>query len=141
VLVIVQHLLRWIACGEDGFVPETPAAARMRATRERARRREMVDVLRVAEAVAAYARRQVGNGLAPAEARLAAVEVASELAEVAAALRRLARLSASERRLLVHRLTGLGLSRVQVARRLGCSERTVYRCLGPGPGNSTAGDS
>jgi hypothetical protein len=114
-------------------VSETPAAARMRATRERARRREMVDVLRVAEAVAAYARRQVGNGLAPAEARLAAVEVAAELAEVASALRRLARLSAGERSALVGQLTALGLSRVEVARRAGCSERTVYRCLRSGP--------
>ena len=105
----------------------------------------MVDVLRVAEAVAGYAGRAVGDGLGPAGARLAAVEAAGELAEVAAVLRRLARLSASERRLLVHRLTGLGLSRVEVARRAGCSERTVYRWLRPGPagepGDATAGDS
>ena len=119
----------------------TPDAARMRATRERARRREMVDVLRVAESVAGYAGRVVGNGVGPAEARLAAVECAGELAEIAARLRTLARLSARERWLLVHRLSALGLSRVEVARRAGCSERTVYRCLRPGPGNSTSGDS
>lgn len=105
----------------------------------------MVDVLRVAESLAGYAAGRVGNGLGPAEARLAAVEAASELAEVASVLRRLARLSASERSALVGRLTALGLSRVEVARRLGVSERTVYRVLRSGPagepGNSTAGDS
>jgi DNA-directed RNA polymerase specialized sigma24 family protein len=117
-------------------VPES-AAARMRLTRERARRREMVDVLRVAEAMAGYAAGQVGNGLAPAGARLAAVEAAGELAEVASALRRLARLSTSERSALVRHLTALGFSRVEVARRAGVSERTVYRCLRPGPGTSS----
>ena len=90
-------------------------------------------MLRLGEMMCGYAAAQLGDGLPPEQARLAAVEVASELAEVAAALRRLARLSASERRALVGQLTGLGLSRVEVARRLGVSERTVYRCLRSGP--------
>ena len=102
-----------------GLVPGTAPVVRMRLTRERARRREAVAMLRLGEMMCGYAAAQLGDGLPPEQARLAAVEVASELAEVAAALRRLARLSASERRLLVHRLTGLGLSRVEVARRLG----------------------
>ena len=94
-------------------------------------------MLRVGEMMCGYAAAQLANGLSPRQARAAAAEAASELSEVAAALRHLARPSASERRALVGQLTALGLSRVEVARRLGCSERTVYRCLRSGPAGGT----
>lgn len=126
-----------LASGTMGAVPESAAVVRMRRTREAARRREAVAMLRLGEMMCGYAAAQLGDGLSPRQARAAAVEAASELAEVAAALRRLARLSASERCALVGQLTALGLSRVQVARRLGISERTVYRCLRSGSAGET----
>jgi hypothetical protein len=108
----------------------------------------VVDVLRVAEAVAGYAAGQVGNGLGPGGARCAALEAAEELAEVAVRLRRLARLErpgGRERRDLAVELEGRGWTRQEIAGWLGVSDQSVRRYLraGPagGPGNATAGDS
>ena len=66
-----------------------------------ARRREAAQLLRVVAAMSSYAARETSNGLSPAERR------------------RLARL-----------WTGQGMPVVEVARRLGCAERTVHRWLG-----------
>ena len=56
-----------------------------------AARRRAVDTLRVAEGIAGYAARSLGNGLEPGAARRAALEAAADLERAAAALRRLAR--------------------------------------------------
>jgi hypothetical protein len=102
----------------------------MRRAAEAARRREAVTELRVAEATIAYTAAQLSNGLSPEQAREAMVELAGELAVLAGALRHLARLSPAERVALARLWTGQGQSRVEVARRLGCSERTVWRWTG-----------
>ena len=70
-----------------GAVPESAAVVRMRRTRASARRREAVAMLRLGETTCAYAAAQLADGLSPRQARAAAVEAASELAELAAALR------------------------------------------------------
>ena len=123
-----------------GLVPDSAgeqrasAAARMRRTAETARRREALTQLRVAEATVAYAAAQLSNGLSRDQARQAMVELAGELDVLAGALRHLARLDRGERMSLARAWTGLGYSRVEVARRLGCSERTVWRWTGQRPG-------
>ncbi len=87
-------------------------------------------LLRVGEDTCAYAAGQLGNGLAPREARLAALQAAKELVAVAEGLRRAVRLSRPERRALAVHLTAMGrMSRRQVADCLGVSERTVWRYL------------
>ena len=58
---------------------------------ERVTRARVVDLLRIAEGIAGYAAREVGNGLGPDEARRAALEAAGDLEAAAASLRRLAR--------------------------------------------------
>jgi hypothetical protein len=58
----------------------------------RAARRQAVDVLRIGESICRYAAEAVADGLTPAEARQAVIGTAGELAELAAALRRLERL-------------------------------------------------
>jgi hypothetical protein len=102
--------------------------ARRRA-RQAERRREAVGVLRLAEATAGYAAGQVGNGLAPDEARLAVVEAAAELELAASALRRLARLDGQERRVLAVQLAALGWPRVRIAAACGVSPRVVWDYL------------
>ena len=111
-----------------GVVDKSPAHARQRmaATRAAARRREAQAVLRLAAQMAAYAAEQVGNGLTPEQARLAVVEVAGELGDVAAQLRRLARVGSAERRHLAQLFAGLGMSQVEIARRLGVSRQTAW---------------
>lgn len=100
-------------------------------------RRRAVDVLRVGESMCAYAAGQLANGLGPAEARVAALDVAAELAETAAALRRLARLDLdrAQRRALAVELAASGMSQRQIAELLGVHKRTVWADLrAPGPG-------
>jgi hypothetical protein len=108
-------------------VAESPEHARERKTaaREAARRREAVTVLAVAEATIGYARRQLGNGLSPPEARQCALETAAELASVADQLRRLTRLRPADRRALAAGLANFGLTTRQIARQLGVSDRAV----------------
>ena len=57
---------------------------------ERGTRARVVDLLRIAEGIAGYAARSVGNGLEPGAARRAALEAAGDLEAAASALRRLA---------------------------------------------------
>lgn len=116
---------------QNGSVPETPerAAQRKRRAREDTRRRQAVAELRVASAVAAYAAEQVSNGLSAAEARRATVDAAAELAEIAVSLRRLARLRTAERRSQAALLAAAGVSRREVAVRVGVSESSVWKYL------------
>jgi hypothetical protein len=103
-------------------------ACRQRRQRRAAERREAVALLRLVADLAGYASGQIGNGLAPAEARAAIGELAGELAETAARLRRMARpLEAAERRRMVRLLFGQGLSGAQIAWRVGISEKSAYR--------------
>jgi hypothetical protein len=125
--------------GQDGIVPEPAAqsAERKRCAREAARRREAVNVLRIAENTCGYAAGQIGNGAGPGEAREVAVFVAGELELVAEALRRLTRLEPGERRVMAAKLAGLGFGRREIAARLGVSERAVFGYLRHGAGQST----
>ena len=83
-------------------------------------------MLRLAESLAGYAAGQVGNGLAPPQAREAVIEAAGELELAAAALRRLARLGPAERRGRARLLAAKGMTRTEIARRLGVSDRAVW---------------
>jgi DNA-directed RNA polymerase specialized sigma24 family protein len=108
-----------VYCGTD----------RCKQTRARraAERREAVALLRLVADLAAYGAAQVGNGLAPADARAAVGELAGELAAAAMRLRRMARPGPAQRRALVGALSAHGMSGAQVAARVGLSEKTVYR--------------
>jgi len=108
-------------------VPESAAKSAERKARARAagRRRRAADTLRIAEAVAGYAARQVGNGLAPEEARRAVVEAAAELELMAVELRRLARLDGPERMALARQLSELGVGTKRIAATVGVSESAV----------------
>jgi DNA-binding NarL/FixJ family response regulator len=91
--------------------------------------REAVALMRLAADLASYGAQQVGNGLAPADARAAVGELAGELASIAVRLRRMARPGSpgsAERRMIVGLLFAQGMSGTQVAARVGLSERTVY---------------
>ena len=83
-------------------MPESAAksAQRKARVREAERRRQAVNTLRIAEAMCGYGAEQLANGLAPAEARGACVELAGELSDVATALRRAAMLRPAQRRAL-----------------------------------------
>ncbi|MGH3236330.1 MAG: helix-turn-helix domain-containing protein [Streptosporangiaceae bacterium] len=96
-----------------------------KSAREAARRREAVDLLRLAAVTVDYTLRELGNGLDPEQARVAAFEAAAELAVVSEELRRLTRLGPAERRTLAMRLLALGMSQREAAARLGVAERTV----------------
>jgi hypothetical protein len=132
------------AHGGRGRQPTYCGSDRCKQARARraAERREAVALLRLVADLAAYGATQVGNGLAPAEARAAIGELAGELAETAARLRRMARpLEAAERRRMVRLLTGHGLSGAAVAARVGLSEKSVYhlRARTAGPRRSPDG--
>jgi hypothetical protein len=132
---IAGHLETRQPGGEDGTVPETPdrAAAKVRArtaARRAARRREVANMLRIVECTARYGASQLGDGIGPEQAAEVALFVAGELEQVAAALRRAVPVGRGQRRSMAALMTGQGLTRVQVARRLGVSERTVHRDLG-----------
>jgi hypothetical protein len=102
----------------------------MRRAAEARRRRQAIVELRVLEETVRYTVVTLSNGASPGQARDAMVELAAELGVLAEALRHLARLAPEERVRLARLWTGLGMSRVEVARRLGCSERTVWRWTG-----------
>jgi DNA-directed RNA polymerase specialized sigma24 family protein len=104
--------------------------------RRAAERREAVALLRLVADLAAYGAAQVGNGLAPADARAAVGELAAELDAAAVRLRRMARPGPAERRTLVRLLSAQGLSGTQVAKRVGLSEKSVYRYRARPPGPS-----
>lgn len=93
--------------------------------REAARRREALNLLRLAAVTVDYTLRELGNGLDPEQARVAAIEAAAELSAVSEELRRLTRLGPAERRTLARQLTSLGMTQREAAARLGVSERTV----------------
>jgi DNA-directed RNA polymerase specialized sigma24 family protein len=97
--------------------------------RRAAERREAVALLRLIADLAAYGAAQVGNGLAPGDARAAVGELAGELADAAVRLRRMARPGPAERQLVARLMFGRGLSGAQVAARIGVSEKTAYRYL------------
>ena len=112
--------------------------ARARAEQS-AERRRAVDALRIAEGIAAYAARSLGNGLEPEEARRAALEAAAELEQVAASLRRLARPdpvadSAGAAR-GGPRAGRVGLARRAIAEQLGVTGETARRYLGRAVGD------
>ena len=107
------------------------------------RRRQIVETLRLAACVAAYAADQVAGGLDPAEARVAATDAALELAGLAALVCRLARLEPGDRRVLARRLAAAGWSRREIAARLGVSTGAVAGYLRPGgcpPGQAAGTD-
>ena len=105
----------------------------MPSSAEQSARRRAVDGLRIAEGIAAYAARSLGNGLGREEARRAALEAAAELEEAAASLRRLARPDpAAQRRAVALELAASGWSRREIAARLGVSGETARRYLRAG---------
>jgi DNA-directed RNA polymerase specialized sigma24 family protein len=114
-------------------VPDEPAAARYypaqnehkRRVREARRRGEAVELLRFVQAAAGYAAGQLGNGLGPAQAREAALELAAELELAAVSLRRAVRLRPAERRALARLLAARGVPTRQIAARVGVSDRSV----------------
>ena len=114
-------------------MPETreQAVARQAGLRAAARRRQVTVQLQIMARTCEYGASQLANGTSPAEARATALFVASELAGMAAALRKAVRPSRAERQRLAVELTGArGLSVPAAARCLGVSERTVWRDLG-----------
>ena len=115
---------------------ESAGAARKRLSREAARRREAVNLLRIAECMCRYAASELGNGLGPADARAAAAEAAAELAMVAESLRRLTRLGPSERRVRAVQLAAVGWDKRRIATQLGVSDRTVRGYFRAGPGRA-----
>ncbi len=98
--------------------------------REAQRRREAAGLLMITAATAAYASRQLQNGLTPAEAQMAMVEAAADMAAASGSLRRLARPTLEQRRLIALMWVGAGVSKPEIAARLGVCERTVWRYLG-----------
>ena len=122
--------------------PRAPTPVRRPRPSPEAARREAVDTLTIAAAVAAYAAGQIGNGLGPEEARRAAVEAAAELEAVAGTLRRLARLDRLDpagRRRLVADLAASGMSQRRIAAAVGVSKRTVFDDLRATPARRGTG--
>ena len=121
--------------------PAAASAERERLAREDGRR-QAAALLRLSESVSRYAAGQVSDGLSPAEARRAVIEAAGALAELARSLRRLAWLDdPAERRAVARELAADGMSRRDVADRLGVSETSVrnyVRGRGPAPALTTA---
>jgi DNA-binding NarL/FixJ family response regulator len=100
---------------------------------ERGTRARVVDLLRIAEGIAGYAARSVGNGLEPEQARRAALEAAGDLEAAAASLRRLARPdpvadpAAAARRAEALELAEAGWPRQAIAERFGVHPSTVRK--------------
>jgi DNA-directed RNA polymerase specialized sigma24 family protein len=115
---------------EDGRVDLSPDAAKQRRYAASRRRAEAANLLRLVASMASYASAQVSDGLSPEPAREVVAEMAGELAAASASLRRLARLDPEDRQRLARLMAGNGVPVVEVARRLGCAERTVHRWLG-----------
>ena len=119
---------------------------------ERVTRARVVDLLRIAEGIAGYAARSLGNGLEPEQARRAALDAAAELEQAAGALRRLARPNpvapvadsaarqdeAARRRAVALELAASGWSRRAIAERLGVTSETARRYLRARPGRRLA---
>ena len=117
--------------------------ARREALAREAARRQAVTTLEVAGAIASYAARQIGNGLSPEAARLAAIEAAAELEAASVTLRRLTgpaeyravspaacrALSAAGRGALAVEPTAAGMTQREAAARLGVSPRRVWDYL------------
>ena len=116
--------------GENQFVPES--LEREALARGAARRREAIDVLRLAAAVAGYAAGQVADGLSPVEAQCATWQAAEELTEIVVRLRRLGQVDPAGRRGLARELAGVGVPLREVADRLGVTPGTVRGYLRPG---------
>jgi DNA-binding CsgD family transcriptional regulator len=104
-------------------------ARRKRLAYEAARRRSAVNLMRIMSCTLDYASERLSNGASPAEAAETMEFVTGELAEVAAALHRLERLSPAQRRVRAVRMTQLGMSREEVGRRLGVSTKTIRNYL------------
>ena len=108
-----------------------PASAEQSAEREalaRAaadRRRRMATMLQIVEATARYGAARLANGARPEEAVATALFLAEELAEVAAALARLATPDPAARRALAVELAGRGVPIQEIAERLGVTPSTV----------------
>ena len=107
-------------------MPDSPE----RGTREAARR-QAVDTLNIASAIAGYAAGAVADGLSPEAARRAVVDAAAELELAASRLRRLAgRPRAPDtgaRRAVAAELAAAGVPAAQVAVRLGVHPSTVRK--------------
>jgi hypothetical protein len=88
-----------------------------------------VTELTVAASVCGHAASQLRATADPQLVREAAMEVSAELADVAAALRRLTRPRAAERRALARKLDALGVPRAEIARRLGLSYAAAWKIL------------
>jgi DNA-binding CsgD family transcriptional regulator len=104
----------------------TGTAERKRAMRERARRADAVEALRLAQSTVGYTITVLANGATAEAARQAAWEAAEELALLAQGLRRLTRLSPRERAAQAQHLAALGYSDPQIAARVGVSIHTVW---------------
>lgn len=115
----------------DGLVTETAeqTARRKRLAYEAARRRSAVNLLRIMACTCDYASERLANGASPAEAAETLAFVTGELAEVAACLHRLERLSPAQRQARAAQLTRLGMNREEVGRRLGVSSKTIRKYL------------
>lgn len=102
-------------------------------------RARVVDLLRIAEGIAGYAARSLGNGLEPEAARRAALEAAGDLEAAAASLRRLARPTpapdpgAARRRAAALELAAAGWPPQAIAERFGVTPATARRWLRAGP--------
>jgi DNA-binding CsgD family transcriptional regulator len=94
--------------------------------REAARRSEAVELLRLADSTVMYAMGQLSNGIGREAARQVGQQAAEELCVLAAALRRLTRLSARERAVEARRLAALGFGTQEIADRLGVSMHTAW---------------
>jgi DNA-binding NarL/FixJ family response regulator len=106
-------------------------AERETLTRDAARRAS-VRALRIIGAIVSYSAAQLADGMwSPAEARAAALDVATELELTARALRRIAagQLDPAERRRMVAELAADGLSQRQMAARIGVHQRTIWNWL------------
>ena len=109
--------------------PAAASAERKRLAYEAARRRSAVNLLGIGECTCRYAASVLANGASPCEAAETVVFVTGELAELAAALRRLERLTPAQRQARAAQLTRLGMTREEVGRRLGVSSKSVRKYL------------
>jgi hypothetical protein len=94
--------------------------------RERARRADAVEALRLAQSTVGYTISVLANGATAEQARQAVWEAAEELTLLAQGLRRLTRLSARERAAQARQLAALGYGTQEIATRLGVSMHTAW---------------